>query len=110
VLQGGPREREQQPTSLEIAEASTGRVLRKVPAPNLVAPVWSPDGKRLTATSGNSVWMIDPETGDRRLAVQFPQHFRVLFRAAWTPDGKSVIVNRQERVSHVVLMENFSTP
>jgi TolB protein len=107
VLQGGPREREQQPTTLEIAEASTGRVLRKVPAANLTSPVWSPDGKRLTATSANSVWTIDPETGDRRLAILFPQNFRVLFRAAWTPDGKAVIVNRQERVSHIVLMENF---
>src|SRR5205085_7723777 len=67
VLQGGPREREQQPATLEIAEASTGRVLRTVPAANLTSPVWSPDGKRVTATSGNSVWIIDPETGDRRL-------------------------------------------
>jgi Tol biopolymer transport system component len=107
VLQGGPREREQQPTALEIADASTGTVIRKVPAPNLVSPVWSPNGKQLTATSGNSVWLIDSETGDRRVAIQFPQDFRVLFRAAWTPDGKSVIVNRQERVSHIALMENF---
>jgi Tol biopolymer transport system component len=107
VLQGGPRERENQTTTLEIAEASTGKVLRKVSAGSLQSPVWSPDGKRLSATSGNSVWMIDPETGERRLAIQFPQNFRVLFRAAWTPDGKSVIVNRQERVSHIVLLENF---
>jgi hypothetical protein len=61
----------------------------------------------LLATSGNSVWVIDPETGDRRLAIQFPPNFRVQFRAAWTPDGNSVIVNRQERVSHIALMENF---
>ena len=70
-------------------------------------PVRSPDGKRLTAASGNAVWMIDPETGARWLAIQFPQNFRVQFRAAWTPDGNAVIVNRQERVSHIVLMENF---
>jgi hypothetical protein len=41
------------------------------------------------------------------LAIQFPQNVRVQFRAAWTPDGNTVIVNWQERVSHIVLMENF---
>ncbi len=51
--------------------------------------------------------MIDPETGERQLAIQFQQNFRVLFRAAWTPDGKAVIVNRQQRFSRIVLMENF---
>src|SRR5207249_4755888 len=49
VLQGGPREREQQPSTLEIAEASTGRVLKTVSAANLASPVWSLDGKRVTA-------------------------------------------------------------
>lgn len=107
LLQGGPREREQRTTTLEIAEASTGKVQRKLSSANLESPVWSPDGKWLSATSGNSVWIIDPETGERRLAIQFPQDFVAFFRAAWTPDGKSVIVNRQERVSHIVLLENF---
>ena len=51
--------------------------------------------------------MIDAETGERRLAVEFPQPFVAMFRAAWTQDGKSVIVNRRERVSHIVLLENF---
>ena len=110
VLQGGPREREQGPSGIEIAEASTGKILRKVPAPNLQSPVWSRDGKRLTATFGNSVWIIDPDTGERHAAVQFPQDFNTIFRAAWAPDGKSVIVNRQQRVSQIVLMENFWAP
>jgi Tol biopolymer transport system component len=111
VLQGGPREREQRTTTLEIAEAETGKVLRKLSAASLASPVWSPDGKRLSATnSGNSVWIIDPETGERRLAIQFPQNFVALFRAAWTQDGKSIIVNRRERVSHIVLLENVWAP
>jgi hypothetical protein len=29
---------------------------------------------------------------------------------AWTPDGKSIIVNRQQRVSQIVLLENFWAP
>jgi TolB protein len=107
LLQGGPRDRENRTTTLEIAEAATGKVLRKLSAGGLESPVWSPDGKRLSATSGNSVWMIDPETGERRLAVEFPKNFVAVFRAAWTPDGKSVIVNLQERTTHIVLLENF---
>jgi Tol biopolymer transport system component len=107
LLQGSVRERDYQPT-LEIAEASTGKVLRKLSP--LGSPVWSPDGKQLTATAGNSIWIIDPETGARRLAVEFPQDFVAMFRAAWTQDGKSVIVNRRERVSHIMLLENFWAP
>jgi len=110
VLQGGPLEREQRANSLEIADSSTGQVVKKVPAPNLQSPVWSPDGKRLSATSANAVWIIDPETGERQLAVQFPQDFLIIFRAAWAPDAKSVMVNRQERVSKIVLLENFWSP
>jgi serine/threonine protein kinase/Tol biopolymer transport system component len=106
VLQGSVREGDNE-VALEIAEASTGMVLRKVSGAGLTSPVWSPDGKRLSATSGNSVWMIDPGTGERRLAVEFPKNFVALFRAAWAPDGKSVIVNRRERLSHIVLLENF---
>jgi len=109
LLQGSVRERGDQAT-LGIAEASTGKILWKASQGNLGSPVWSPDGKRLSATAGNSVWIINPETGDRRLAIQFPQNFVILFRAAWTQDGKSVIVNRRERVSHIVLLENFWAP
>jgi len=110
ALQGNPGERGQAPVAIEIADASTSKVLTEVEAPTLISPVWSPDGKRLSATSGNSVWIIDPETGQRRLAVQFPANFFLIFRAAWTPDGKSVIVNRQERTSRIVLLENLRLP
>jgi serine/threonine protein kinase len=110
VLQGSVREGDNQST-LEIAEASTGKVLvRKAFRQSLASPVWSPDGKRLSAVAGNSIWMIDPETGGQRLAVQFPQDFVAMFRAAWTQDGKSVIVNRRERTSHIALLENFWGP
>jgi hypothetical protein len=30
-----------------------------------------------------------------------------MFRAAWTQDAKNVIVNRRQRLSHIVLLENF---
>jgi TolB protein len=107
VFQGGPRERENQVAAVEIAEASSGKVLTQVRAPNLTSPVWSPDGRHISVTAANSVWVIDPETGEQRRAVQFPQGFFALFRAVWTPDGKAVIVNRQERTFRVVLIDNF---
>jgi Tol biopolymer transport system component len=107
VLQGSVREGGNQ-SALEIADASTGTVLvRKAFRQALESPVWSPDGKQLSATAGNSVWMIDPEKGEQRLAVQFPQDFVAMFRAAWTQDGKSIIVNRRERTSRIELLENF---
>jgi len=106
LLQGSVRERDFQ-TSLEIADAATGKLLRKVSATDLGSPIWSPDGKRLSATQDNSVWTIDPETGEGRRAIEFPKDFVTLFRAAWTQDGKYVIVNRRQRVSHIVLLENF---
>jgi eukaryotic-like serine/threonine-protein kinase len=109
VLQGSPREGGQN-TRVELADASTGMPLRTLSQKSLGSPVWSPDGKRLSATAANSVWMIDPETAEARLAIQFPPGFVPLFRAAWTQDGKSVIVNRQERASRLVMLENFWKP
>src|ERR1051326_5022637 len=76
--------------------------MRKAYRQPLRSPIWRPDGSRLTATAsgggaaaGNSVWMIDPETGEQKLGVQFPQGFVAIFRAAWTEDGKSIIANRR---------------
>src|SRR5262249_6487266 len=109
LLQGSPREATQN-SRLELADASTGKPLRTLSSKGLASPVWSPDGKRLSATAANSVWMIDTETAETRLAIQFPQGFVPLFRAAWSQDGKSVIVDRQERASHLVMLENFWKP
>jgi serine/threonine protein kinase/Tol biopolymer transport system component len=106
VLQGSVRENASNAT-MEIADAATGKALQKVAESNLGSPVWSPDGKRISATQGNAVWIIDPETGEGRKAIQFAPDFIPLFRAAWTQDGKSVIVNRRQRASHIVLLENF---
>jgi Tol biopolymer transport system component len=109
LLQGSVRERDFQAT-MEVADATTGKVLREVAVRDIGSPIWSPDGKQLSATQDNSVWTIDPETGKGRRAIQFPPNFVTLFRAAWTQDGKSVIVNRRQRVSHIVLLENFWMP
>jgi dipeptidyl aminopeptidase/acylaminoacyl peptidase len=91
-----------------------GNVLLSVGWPDVgkTLPVWSPDGQRFTAVrtespDNDSVWIFDATTGDGKPAVKFPGRFQLIFRALWAPDGKSVIVNRRERTSHVVLLEDF---
>ncbi len=100
--------------SLVVAEAGTGHVLRKIPMRDRsrTVPVWSPDGRRFTAISSDNylrdaIWIFDADTGDRRLAVEFPGRFHMIFRADWGRDAKSLIVNRNETVSHIGLIENF---
>jgi len=41
------------------------------------------------------------------VAVRFPETFQILFRASWVDDGKALIVNRQQTISHIVLFDRF---
>jgi serine/threonine protein kinase len=65
------------------------------------------EGREADARSDISVWVVDGRSGEAKPAVKFPGRFYMLFRVCWTPDGKSVIVNRSEIVSHIVLLEDF---
>jgi Tol biopolymer transport system component/tRNA A-37 threonylcarbamoyl transferase component Bud32 len=99
--------------ALKVA-AFDGNVLLRIPYADAAGalPVWSPDGRRFSAIHRegrelDSVWIFDALTGEGRKAVQFPAGFGLIFRAVWTPDGASIIVNRSENTSHIVLLENF---
>jgi Tol biopolymer transport system component len=99
--------------AIEVSDLS-GKVELQIPYDDadMALPTWSPDGRRFTAVHRergdcNSVWIFDAQTGKGYKAVQFPAKFNLWFRACWTVDGKSVVVNRQELVSNVVLLENF---
>ena len=75
-------------------------------------PMFSPDGRLISLPSsggpdGDSIWVFDSATGERRLAVLFTGRFRMYFRADWTDDGTAFIVNRYETPSHVMLFDNF---
>jgi len=97
------------PDRVKVVDADSGKILWEVPSPESF-PVWSPDGKSLSVVQGdggNVIRILDGRTGEGRVAVEFPDNFHMIFRAAWTPDGKSLIVNRQELLSHIVLIENF---
>jgi TolB protein len=106
---GGPPRK----PSLEVVDFD-GNVLLSVEWPDAgkTLPVWSPGGQRFTAIKtespdNDSVWIIDAATGDAKPAVKFPGRFQLTMRVLWAPDGKSVIVDRLERTSHVVLLEDF---
>ncbi len=99
---------------LQVVNADSGKVLLKVPAGDLVStlPVWSPDGRSFSAMreeghGNSSLWIFDAKSGERRLAAVLPPGFHTLFRAGWEKDGKSLIVNRNETSSHIVLLDNF---
>ncbi len=103
---------------INVAEASTGKVLRKIAGPwaewssGGPLPVLSQNGRRFTGTRPDgylkhSIWIFDTETGEGRPAVEFPGRFHLTFRVAWGKNSKSLIVNRQESISHIGLIEDF---
>ena len=99
---------------LQVAEVDSGRVLLKIPAGDLTwtLPVWSPDGRYFSAMreephESSSLWLFDAKTGERRLVAKLPAGFHTIFRSAWSGDARSLIVNRDKTISHIVLLENF---
>jgi Tol biopolymer transport system component len=99
---------------LQIADADGGKVFLTIPAGDLTwtMPVWSPDGRQFSAMreeahASSSLWTFDAKTGERRLVATLPAGFHTLFRASWSGDDRSLIVNRDKTISHIVLLENF---
>ena len=74
----------------------------------LLSPSWSPDGKRIAIVQDGvgTIWVHDVKTGDVRAAVEFPPDFHFVFKVSWA-DAQSLVVNRQELRSNIVLVENF---
>ena len=102
------------PDRVEIADTGTGEVLLKKPLRgwSWCIPVWSPDARSFSVVQGDSEYgesisIFDSKTGVGRVAVKFPRRFHAFLRAGWTGDGMSLIVNRHESVSRVMLLENL---
>ena len=74
-------------------------------------PMFSPDGRFVSLpihdSDGDAIRLYETATGKWRLGVQFPGSFPMAFRACWVDDGRALIVNRTEIISHVVLFDNF---
>ena len=78
--------------------------------PTLSLPVFSLDGRWISAPfrearDHDAIRIFDTASGKSRVAVKLP--FHVAFRASWTDGGHSMIVNRDDRVTHIVLFDHF---
>jgi Tol biopolymer transport system component len=87
---------------------------RPAPGTSLSLPMFSADGRlvsqpRNEGRDRDAIWVADVETGTWRMAVRFPQPFRIFFRASWAENGRAFVVNRYQLVSHVVLFDRFWT-
>jgi serine/threonine protein kinase len=72
-------------------------------------PMFSPDRRSISAPfqenrDHDAVAIFNVATHER-FDVRLP--FHVLFRAAWTDDGASLVVNRRDNISHIVLFDRF---
>jgi eukaryotic-like serine/threonine-protein kinase len=75
-------------------------------------PMFSPDGRlisivRQESRDRDAIWVYDANTGKGRVAVRFPEPFKMLFRACWVDDGQALVVNRYQTISHIVLFDRF---
>jgi hypothetical protein len=75
-------------------------------------PTFSPDGRWISAPfrearDHDAIRIFDRATGKSRVAVRLP--FHVAFRASWTDGGRSMIVNRTDEATHIVLFDHFWT-
>jgi len=82
-------------------------------------PMFSPDGRfislaRQEGRDRDAIWLYETATGKAHMAVKFPEPFKIFFRASWTDDGKTLVVNRLQTITHIVLFDRFwmkeSTP
>jgi Tol biopolymer transport system component len=94
---------------VRVADSSSGKVLGelRMDGIGLTSPVWSPDGQTISLHATSSVWIADRNLENARRAVQFPPDYRYMFRAVWAPDGKSLLVNKRNVRTRIVLLQNF---
>ena len=75
-------------------------------------PMFSPDGRfisvpRQESRDRDAIWVYETATGKGHVAVRFPEPFKMYFRACWVEDGKALVVNRYQSISHIVLFDRF---
>jgi Tol biopolymer transport system component len=81
-----------------------------VPGGGLSLPVFSPNGRSISAPFREDrvhdvIRIFDATTGTSRIAARLP--FHVTFRAGWTDEGRALVVNRNDEVSHIVMFDHF---
>jgi len=81
-----------------------------IPGGSLSLPVFRSDGRAISAPFREDrvhdvVRIFDATTGASRIAARLP--FHITFRADWTDEGRAVVVNRSDEVSHIVMFDRF---
>jgi serine/threonine protein kinase/Tol biopolymer transport system component len=78
---------------LTAADGSHERLLTKLPLPQgAMSPVWSPDGRRIAAAHGQSLYLVDAATGTKESVPLTGWHGSIR-DVAWTADGKALLVS-----------------
>ena len=55
----------------------------------------------------DAIWLYEAATGKSHVAVRFLGPFQITFRASWVDDGKALVINRNQTISHIVLFDRF---
>ena len=82
----------------------------KATGSNVGLPLFSPDARSISilvreTRDHDAIHILDVATGASRVAVRLP--FQALFRASWVDNGRAFIVNRFDRMSHIVMFDHF---
>lgn len=80
-----------------------------------VMPMFSADGRRVSVACAegrerDAIWVYDTATGTSRVAVRFPEPFRLSFRVSWVDNDRAFIVNRVRTISHIEMLDKFWQP
>ncbi len=59
-------------------------------------PCWSPDGKKILYSSGNSIYMINPDGSNKERIIDG-------YNAAWSPDGKRIAYKKKKPARIAIL-------
>jgi eukaryotic-like serine/threonine-protein kinase len=99
---------------LRLLDGERRTVIWQDMQPGNALPVFSPDGKFVSLSyretrDRDAIWVYEVATGNKRVAVRFPQQFHIMFRANWVDDGRAFVINRVETTSHIVLFDQFWT-
>ena len=75
-------------------------------------PMFSSNGQQVSVATAdgrdrNAITVYDVASGTSRVAVRFPQPFRIQFRASWADNDRAFVVGRLQLISRIVMLDNF---
>ena len=97
---------------LRLLDVEGRRVLWQRGSGSGVMPMFSGNGRQVSVATPDgrdrhAITVYEVASGTSRVAVRFPQPFRIAFRVSWTDNDRAFVFNRQQLISHVVMLDNF---